>query len=473
MEEQRILYSLMLQPSIFREYDIRGLADIELPDDGVEQLGRAIGTFLRRNSPGPGQGLRVNVGRDVRLSSPRLHDAIVCGLRAAGCDVTSIGAAPTPLLYYSVQHLAADGGVMITGSHNPPEYNGFKTVLGAGTIYGAQIQEVARIIREQDFESGTGGYAEGAGGFKEYDALTPYVTEIATQFAYPRRVKAVFDTGNGAAGPALRKLLPRLNVELVELFFEPDGRFPNHHPDPTIEKNLEPLKRAVAATGAALGLAFDGDGDRLGAVDEKGNIVWGDTLMLIFGREILTRHPGATFIGEVKCSQMMYDELRRLGGNAVMYKTGHSLIKAKMKELGAALAGEMSGHMFFADRYYGYDDALYAACRLIEIVAASGRPLSAQTEMLPQLFVTPELRVDCPDDKKFAVVERVKAYFQARQEVIDVDGVRMLFPHGWGLVRASNTQPVLVLRFEATTPELRDAYRQEVEAVVAAAVAAA
>jgi phosphomannomutase/phosphoglucomutase len=451
----------MLEHSIFREYDIRGLADLELPDAGVEQLGRGLGTFLRRNKGG-----RVNVGRDVRLSSPRLLEAIVRGLRAAGCDVTSIGAAPTPLLYYSVHHLAADGGVMITGSHNPPEYNGFKTMMGDGTIYGPEIQEVARIVREQDYESGAGGYAE-------FDALTPYLAEIAPQFKYRRRVKAVFDTGNGVAGPALRKLLALLNVEPVELFFEPDGRFPNHHPDPTIEPNLAALQRAVAETGADLGLAFDGDGDRLGAVDERGNIVWGDVLMLIFGREILTRKPGATFIGEVKCSQVMYDELRRLGGNVVMYKTGHSLIKAKMKELHAELAGEMSGHMFFADRYYGYDDALYAACRLIEIVAASGHPLSSQTGMLPQLFATPELRVDCPDEKKFAVVERVKAYFTARQEVVDVDGVRMLFPHGWGLVRASNTQPVLVLRFEATTPELRDTYRREVEAVVAEAVAAA
>ncbi|MGD0001045.1 MAG: phosphomannomutase/phosphoglucomutase [Bryobacteraceae bacterium] len=451
----------MLEPSIFREYDIRGLADLELPDAGIEQMGRGLGTFLRRN-----KGRRVNVGRDVRLSSPRLHDAIVRGLRASGCDVTSIGAAPTPLLYYSVHHLAADGGVMITGSHNPPEYNGFKTMMGDGTIYGPEIQEVARIVRDEDYETGAGAYTE-------FDALPPYLAEIAPQFKYRRRVKAVFDTGNGVAGPALRKLLPLLNVEPVELFFEPDGRFPNHHPDPTLEPNLAALKRAVAETDADLGLAFDGDGDRLGAVDERGNIVWGDVLMLIFGREILTRKPGATFIGEVKCSQVMYDELRRLGGNVVMYKTGHSLIKAKMKELHAELAGEMSGHMFFADRYYGYDDALYAACRLIEIVAASGHPLSSQTGMLPQLFATPELRVDCPDEKKFAVVEGVKAYFTARQEVVDVDGVRMLFPHGWGLVRASNTQPVLVLRFEATTPELRDTYRREVEAVVAAAVAAA
>ena len=450
----------MLNPSIFREYDIRGLADTELLDEGVTELGRGIGTFLRRH-----KGCRASVGRDVRLSSPRLHDAIVRGLRSAGCDVTSIGAAPTPLLYYSVHHLGADGGVMITGSHNPPEYNGFKTMMGAGTIYGAEIQEVARIIREKDYERGAGGYAR-------YDALAPYSKEVAAQFTYPRRVKVVFDTGNGAAGPALRALLPLLNVEPVELFFEPDGRFPNHHPDPTIERNLDALKRAVAETGADLGLAFDGDGDRLGAVDEKGSVVWGDILMLIFGREILTRKPGATFIGEVKCSQVMYDELRRLGANAVMYKTGHSLIKAKMKELHAELAGEMSGHMFFADRYYGYDDALYAACRLIEIVATSGHPLSAQTEMLPKLFVTPELRFDCPDGRKFAVVERVKAHFKARQEVIDVDGVRMLFPQGWGLVRASNTQPVLVLRFEATTPELRDAYRREVEGVVTEAVAA-
>jgi phosphomannomutase/phosphoglucomutase len=319
----------MLEHSIFREYDIRGLADLELPDAGVEQLGRGLGTFLRRNKGG-----RVNVGRDVRLSSPRLLEAIVRGLRAAGCDVTSIGAAPTPLLYYSVHRLAADGGVMITGSHNPPEYNGFKTMMGDGTIYGPEIQEVARIVRDEDYESGAGGYAE-------FDALTPYVAEIAPQFKYRRRVKAVFDTGNGVAGPALRKLLPLLNVEPVELFFEPDGWFPNHHPDPTLEPNLAALKRAVAETGADLGLAFDGDGDRLGAVDERGNIVWGDVLMLIFGREILTRKPGATFIGEVKCSQVMYDELRRLGANVVMYKTGHSLIKAKMKELHAELAGEI------------------------------------------------------------------------------------------------------------------------------------
>ena len=407
-----------------------------------------------------------SVGRDVRLSSPRLHDAIVRGLRASGCDVTSIGAAPTPLLYYSVHHLAADGGVMITGSHNPPEYNGFKTMMGDGTIYGPEIQEVARIVRDEDYETGAGAYAE-------FDALTPYVAEIAAQFAYPRRVKAVFDTGNGVAGPALRKLLPLLNVEPVELFFEPDGRFPNHHPDPTLEPNLAALKRAVAETGADLGLAFDGDGDRLGAVDERGNIVWGDVLMLIFGREILTRKPGATFIGEVKCSQLMYDELRRLGGNTVMYKTGHSLIKAKMKETHAELAGEMWGHMFFADRYYGYDDALYAACRLMEIVADSAAVRFRRNRRSAATFHDAGDALRLPRREEIRGGRRREGVLHGAAGSGRRGRRAVLFPHGWGLVRASNTQPVLVMRFEATTPELRDTYRREVEAVVAAAVAAA
>lgn len=450
----------MLQPNIFREYDIRGIADVDLPSDGVQGLGRAIGTFLRRN------GVRtVNVGRDVRLSGPRLRDALTAGLLASGVDVIELGAVPTPLLYYSVHKLNSEGGVMITGSHNPPDYNGFKTMLGKGTIYGAQIQEVLRILQQGDFETGQG-------RLRETDIITPYVEEIPAQFHYSRRVKVVFDAGNGVAGPTLSRMLERLNVDAIPMFFEPDGNFPNHHPDPTVEENLTPLKKAVAETGAEMGLAFDGDSDRIGAIDETGRVVWGDMLMLIFGREILTRKPGATFIGEVKCSQVMYDELARLGGNPIMYKTGHSLIKAKMKEAHAELAGEMSGHMFFADRYYGYDDALYAACRLIEIVANSGKPLSAQLEGVPRMVVTPELRFDCPDDRKFAVVERVKAHFEPRRKVIGVDGARILFEKGWGLVRASNTQPILVLRFEAETPELLAAYRAEVDAVVAEAAKA-
>jgi phosphomannomutase/phosphoglucomutase len=285
-------------------------------------------------------------------------------------------------------------------------------------------------------------------------------------------VKVVCDAGNGAGGPAMHRILERLNVDATELFFEMDGRFPNHHPDPTLPETIDTLIRTVRETGAELGIAFDGDADRIGAVDEKGAILWGDMLLLIYAREILARKPGSTFIGEVKCSQVMYDEIERLGGKAVMYKTGHSLIKAKMKEIGAELAGEMSGHMFFADRYYGYDDALYAACRLIEIVAASGKPLSAQLEGLPRMLVTPEIRVDCPDETKFEVVKRVAAHFRGTHRVVDIDGVRILFDRGWGLVRASNTQPVLVTRFEASDEETLNRYRREVEEVVTQAKAA-
>lgn len=444
----------MLKQTIFREYDIRGIADVEMLSPDVIGLGRALGTFLLRNG-----ATRINVGRDVRLSGQRLKDALVEGLLSTGCQVTDLGQVPTPLLYYSVQHLGSEAGVMITGSHNPSEYNGFKTMLGKGTIYGAQIQEVYRILKDEDF-------IVGQGTLGMADVITPYVEEIPQQFKFSRRVKVVFDAGNGVAGPTMHRMLEKLDVEATEMFFEPDGQFPNHHPDPTVEHNLEMLKQEVARQGAELGIAFDGDSDRIGAVDEKGNVVWGDMLLLIYGREILTRKPGATFIGEVKCSQVMYDELRRLGANAIMYKTGHSLIKAKMKEEHAELAGEMSGHMFFADRYYGYDDALYAACRLIEIVADSGKPLSAQTDGLPKMVFTPELRVDCADELKFKVVDLVKAHFQAIRPTVDVDGVRILFDEGWGLVRGSNTQPILVLRFEARSQEKLDEYRRTVEAVV-------
>ena len=444
----------MLKQTIFREYDIRGIADVDLTTEGVTGLGCALGTFLRRRG-----ATRVMLGRDVRLSGPRLRDALRNGLTSVGCDVLDLEMVPTPVLYFSVYHFKADAGVMITGSHNPPDYNGFKTMLGHGTIHGQEIQEVYRHLIESDFEVGEG-------QSKTVDAVTPYVEEVSKQFRFQRRVKVVFDAGNGAAGDTLRRLLSHLNVDAVEMYFEPDGHFPNHHPDPTIEENLAGLRKKVATTGAELGIAFDGDVDRIGAIDEKGDVIWGDMLMLIFGRDILSRKPGATFIGEVKCSQVMYDELKRLGGNPVMYKTGHSLIKAKMKETKAELAGEMSGHMFFADRYYGFDDALYAACRLIEIVAASGRPLSAQTDGLPKMVCTPELRIDCPDERKFAVVQSVKEHYQKLKPTIDIDGVRVLFDQGWGLVRASNTQPVLVLRFEAATPELLQQYRDEVEAVV-------
>ncbi|MBV8549684.1 MAG: phosphomannomutase/phosphoglucomutase [Acidobacteriaceae bacterium] len=444
----------MLNPGIFREYDIRGIADEELRDDDVEVLGRGLATYLIRHS-----GRTICLGRDCRLSGERLQAALLKGLLAAGARVLDIGVVPTPVLYYSAVHFKADGAIMITGSHNPPEYNGFKTVCGSGTLHGEHIQAVRKLIVNGDFESGEGSH-------EKVDAVTPYVDEIAGQFSFERKVKVIFDAGNGTAGPVLQRILERLNVSATELFFEMDGHFPNHHPDPTVLSNLKHLQAAVATQKAELGIAFDGDSDRIGAVDEHGSVIYGDMLLLIFGREILSRKPGATFIGEVKCSQVLYDKLAEFGGRPVMFKTGHSLIKAKMKEEKAELAGEMSGHMFFADRYYGYDDAIYAACRLLEIVSKSGRPLSHQLDGIPKLVSTPELRVDCADDKKFQVVEKVADIVRRHHPVIDVDGVRVPFEHGWGLVRASNTQPVLVMRFEASSDQRLDEYQRELEGIV-------
>lgn len=444
----------MLKGSIFREYDIRGIADEELLNEDVQALGRGLATYLIRHS-----GRVVCLGRDCRLSGDRLHDALLKGLLASGCTVLDLGVVPTPVLYYAAVHFNANGAVMITGSHNPPEYNGFKTVCGAGTLHGEAIQEVYKLIQANDFETGEG-------SVRDTDAVTPYVDEIGKQFKFDRKVKVVFDAGNGTAGPVVHRLLKKLNVDAEELFFKMDGSFPNHHPDPTVLSNLKSLKKAVRENKAELGIAFDGDTDRIGAVDENGDVVYGDMLMLIFGREILARKPGSTFIGEVKCSQVMYDKLRELGGNPIMYKTGHSLIKDKMKQEHAELAGEMSGHMFFADRYYGYDDAIYSACRLLEIVAQSGKPLSHQLKGIPKLVSTPELRVDCPDDVKFKVIAKVSDIIRRKHQVVDVDGVRVPFKEGWGLVRASNTQPVLVMRFEASSPELLRQYQEEIESNV-------
>jgi len=426
----------------------------------VIDLGRALGTLLQRIS-----GRTVNLGRDCRLSSTRLRDALLEGLLASGCDVTDIGVVPTPLLYYSAVHLKADGAIMITGSHNPAEFNGFKTVCGSDTLHGETIQEVLHLVQTRDFDSGHG-------HVQSMDVIPSYLDQVAQQFTLERRIKVVADAGNGTAGPVVHQLFKRLNVEVVEMFYEMDGHFPNHHPDPTVPANLKQLVDRVKAEKADLGIAFDGDSDRIGAVDENGEVIYGDMLLLIYGREILTRKPGATFIGEVKCSQLLYDELKRLGGNPIMYKTGHSLIKAKMKEEHAELAGEMSGHMFFADRYFGYDDAIYAACRLIEIVARSGKALSAQLDGLPKMVSTPEIRVDCPDETKFKVVARVAERLRKTNTIIEVDGVRVLYKDGWGLLRASNTQPVLVMRFEASSQEALDGHRLEMDAVLQEAKAA-
>ncbi len=447
---------LMLSSNIFREYDIRGIAESELPSDGIKELGQAFGTYLVRHG-----AKKVNIARDCRLSSDRLHGALLAGLLSTGCSVAELGVVPTPLLYYSVFHLHADAGVMITGSHNPSDYNGFKVMHGKSTIHGEEIQKVRQLIDAQDFE-----VAKTPGAYTSVDIVTAYVDEIAGQFKLAKRVKVVSDAGNGTAGPVFRRILQKLNCESTELFFEMDGHFPNHHPDPTQPENLQHLVKAVLSNKADVGLAFDGDSDRLGAVDEQGTILYGDQLMIIYGREILSRKPKSTIIGEVKSSQNMYDDLTRHGGNAIMWKTGHSLIKAKMQESSAELAGEMSGHMFFADRYYGFDDALYAACRLLEIVANSSDPLSAQLADLPPTFATPEIRVDCADSAKFGIVSAVRTRFQKDYDVIAIDGARINFGKGWGLVRASNTQPVLVLRFEAQSPELLAEYRKLVEDAV-------
>ena len=448
----------MLIPTVFREYDIRGVAERDLPSDGVELLGRAIGTFVQRQA-----GKRMNVGADCRLSSPRLKDAICQGLRSAGCEVTDIGIVPTPVTYHSVLQSNADGGVMITGSHNPADYNGFKVMVGASTIHGEDIQELYRMMSEGDLSTGDGSIVTA-------DAVTAYVDDVASRFHFPRRVKVVFDGGNGTAGPVLKRLLAKLNVEAVELFFEMDGHFPNHHPDPTVPKYLAHLQAAVKESGAELGIAFDGDSDRIGAVDENGSVVFGDMLMLIFAREILARKPGSTFISEVKSSQVLYDTLAQLGGRPIMWKTGHSLIKAKMKQEHAELAGEMSGHMFFADGYYGYDDALYAALRLVDIVSRAGKPLSTQLEGVPAMHSTPEIRIDSEDELKFAIVAEAARMLKERAyEVNETDGVRVRFENGWGLLRASNTQPVLVMRFEAGSADDLAEYQSTMDTLLAEA----
>ena len=427
----------MINPHIFREYDVRGLVGKDLTPDTVRTLGKGFGTYAK------GKGVRtLMLGRDCRLSSPEFRDAMAEGLASTGMNVVDVGICPSPLLYFSIISFGADGGVMITGSHNPPEFNGFKLCVGPSSLYGEKIQEVRKIIDR-------GEYASGSGGVTSRTVIPEYMRYVKSILSIPRRLKVVVDAGNGTASEVAPGLFRDMGMEVVELFCEMDGRFPNHFPDPTVPENLRYLIEAVRKHGAAVGVGYDGDADRIGAVDEKGNVIYGDYLLVLFAREILARKPGAAIISEVKASQNLYDDVARHGGRPVMWKAGHSLIKQKMKEELAEVAGEMSGHIFFSDRYLGFDDAIYASLRLFEILAASDRPLSVMLSDLPPLVATPEIRVDCPDDRKFRIVERVAEIVapQAR-EVIDVDGVRALFDGGWGLVRASNTQPVLVLRFE-------------------------
>jgi phosphomannomutase/phosphoglucomutase len=440
-----------LRREIFREYDIRGIAGKDLTEETVELLGLGIGTMMRR------QGCtRIVLGRDCRPSSDPFRDALITGLTATGLSVSDIGVVPTPLLYYSIFHLKSEGGVMITGSHNPPDYNGFKTCIGHDSVYGGQIQEIRKLIESGDFvrEKGRASAA---------DVLNPYREYLLEQFRLPRPIRVALDCGNGTASLIAPQLVAALGCEVTRLYCEMDGTFPNHHPDPTVVENLVDLQSAVISNGLELGIAFDGDADRIGVVSDTGGIIWGDMLLALYAREILKKRSGSTFIAEVKCSMNLFRDIEKHGGKAIMWKTGHSLIKAKMKEEKAVLAGEMSGHMFFADRYFGYDDAIYAACRLLELLGHSPDSLSRMLSDIPPTFVTPEIRVQCDDDKKFAVVEEVKSRFRQHHKVIEVDGARILFPHGWGLVRASNTQDVLVLRFEADTQEALDAIRSRVE----------
>jgi phosphomannomutase/phosphoglucomutase len=443
-----------MNPDMFREYDIRGVAEKDMNEEDVALIGKGVGSYLRQHG-----AKRISVGRDCRLTSDRYSEKLIEGLRSTGCDVIDIGVCPTPVLYFSIQHLKTDGGVMITASHNPPEYNGFKLCLGLDSIHGEEIQNIRSMIDSRRFE-------KGSGSLDSAEVIPTYLEFVIGNITVSKALRVGVDGGNGTAGPVAVPIMQRLGCEVHDIYCDMDGTFPNHEADPTVLKNMQDLIALVREKHLDLGIGFDGDGDRIGVVDEKGNIIFGDRLMIIYSREILSRKPGATFISEVKCSQTMYDDIAKNGGRAIMWKTGHSLIKKKMKEEKAELAGEMSGHMFFKDRYFGFDDATYAACRLLEILSNSGQRLSQLLEDVPATYTTPEIRVDCPDKVKFALVQQVTEHFRQDYKVIDIDGVRVLFDDGWGLVRASNTQPALVLRFEALSQNRLEEIQNLVESTL-------
>jgi len=432
-----------LDPTILREYDIRGIVGDTLNVEDVRVIGRAFGTAVRREG-----GISVAVGYDGRLSSPALEEAVVEGLIEAGMTVTRVGRGPSPMLYFATHSLKTDAGMMITGSHNPPEYNGIKMVIGNRSFFGDDIQELGRIASTGDYESGTGEASD-------VPVFNDYVARIGSDYRGDKKLKVAWDAGNGAAGEALVKLvetLPGTHFLLNEII---DGTFPAHHPDPTVEKNLDQLKACVVENGCDLGIGFDGDGDRIGIVDSQGRVLWGDQIMVILAREVLADLPGATIIADVKASQVFFDEIARMGGNPVMWKTGHSLIKTKMKETNAPLAGEMSAHIFFKHRYYGYDDALYTAVRLLSILSQTEETLDDMRDAMPQMLNTPEIRFDCSEDRKFAIVDEVAERLESVSgiKVHDMDGVRVQSDDGWWLLRASNTQAVLVARCESKTTD--------------------
>ena len=442
----------MIAKGIFRQYDIRGVVGAELTVDAVRATGRGFAALLKERGIAP----RVVVGRDNRPSGSSLRDALVEGLTECGVDVTDIGVVPTPTMYWCLHHLDVTAGIQVTGSHNPPEFNGLKLCIGKASLHGEGIQRLYELATGTEFPAGKGSATERA-------VLDAYVDDIVLRIGtLSRPLKVVADCGNGAASLVAARILKRIGARPTMLFAESDGTFPNHHPDPTVVENLQDLIKAVRDGRADLGIGFDGDADRLGLVDAQGTIVWGDYLLILYARDVLKRTgPGQSIIFDVKCSQALPDAIERAGGKPLMWKTGHSLIKDKMKELDAPIAGEMSGHMFFTEGFYGHDDALYAAARLLRIVADANMPVHDMLADVPRFVSTPELRVDCDDDKKFEVVAAARAWFRARHEVIDVDGVRVLYGDGWGLVRASNTQPILVLRFEARTRERLGEIRAE------------
>jgi phosphomannomutase len=460
---QQMPSAYSFDPTILREYDIRGQIGINLSEDDAYALGLAFGTYVGRITPKAKKTGRICVGYDGRNSSPALSKALIKGLNDSGYDTENVGLGPTPMLYFAVKNSTADAGIMVTGSHNPSDYNGFKMALQSGPVFGEKIQEIGKIAAAGDF-------ASGAGQNKDTDIKDIYIERLLKDFTGKRPLTIAWDAGNGAAGEILRRLTKKLPGKHILLFDEIDGNFPNHHPDPTVDKNLIDLQKAVKENNCDLGIAFDGDGDRIGVVDERGTVLRCDILMTIYAREVLKNHPGAAIIGDVKCSQVMFDAINMMGGKGVMWKTGHSLIKDKMAELKSPLAGELSGHIFFADKYYGYDDALYCGIRLMNEVCANTGALSSLTAHLPVLFNTPEVRIDVEEDKKFGIVPKIIAHLKPTlppsMNIDDIDGIRISGPDGWWLLRPSNTQAVLVFRAESSSQKglekLKDMALQEV-----------
>ena len=450
----------MIPSHIFREYDIRGLADSELTDAVARGIGRAFAMALMGENK-----KKTALAHDLRPSSVRIREALLEGLTGGGMDVLDLGLIPTPLLYFAVSHNHLDAGISITGSHNPPEYNGFKLHLADRPFYGKEIQQLRKMVEEQEgrIEAGQG---RNAGTIRHGEMIEPYKKYVKGLFHFKKKLKVVVDSGHGMGGLVAPDLLRSLGHDVIELYSNLDPSFPDHHPDPSIPDNLRDVQKKVLEKTADIGIGFDGDADRIGVVDECGKIIYGDKVLLLYARAILGKKPGAAIIGDVKCSQVLYDDIRKRGGKPIMWKTGHSLIKAKMKETGAALAGEMSGHMFFVDRWFGFDDAIYAACRMLEILDENKEPLSRLLADLPPLVSTPEIRIDCPDDVKFEIVRQAAEDFKKKYQAITIDGVRIVFPDGWGLVRASNTQPVLVMRFEATSEKRLNEIREIVESKI-------